>query len=138
MPRSVSHIIIGLIYHPPRGNNKEIIDHIIECVDTVSRQHPYAGILLLGDFNQLLDSALLQYPLTQIVECSTRNSAVRDKIYTIIGSRYQLPCSLPPIGESDHNCVALLANGHTSNQRQILNFYTVRRCLSTNGINMLA
>jgi hypothetical protein len=31
-----------------------------------------------------------------------------------------------------------LADGHVSNQRQILNLYTVQRCLSTNGINTLA
>jgi len=56
MPREVSHILIGAIYHPPHAHNGRMLDHLISSMDTISRQHPYTGRVLLGDFNQLPDS----------------------------------------------------------------------------------
>jgi len=32
---------------------------LLECLDAVTRDHPHAGVVLLGDFNRLRDAALL-------------------------------------------------------------------------------
>ena len=40
MPRFVSHILFGCIYHPPDKNNWELSAHILQCLDEVVRKHP--------------------------------------------------------------------------------------------------
>ena len=67
--------------------------HILDCLDAVTRDHPYAGVVLVGDFNQLRDAALLSYPLRQVVKSPTRRLAVLDKIYTSIHDWYETPTS---------------------------------------------
>ena len=61
MPRELSHILIGAVYHPPKADNRLMLDHLISSMDTISRQHPQTGIILLGDFNQLPEGQLLTY-----------------------------------------------------------------------------
>ena len=61
MPREISHIILGVIYHPPGANNYEMSNHIINSLDTITRKHPHAGIMLLGDFNQLKDQTIRKW-----------------------------------------------------------------------------
>ena len=73
----------------------------------VARDHPHAGVVLLGDFNQLRDSALLSYPLRQVVKSATRKSAVLDKIYTSLKDWYEVLVVLPNIGSSDYNSVVM-------------------------------
>jgi hypothetical protein len=51
MPRNVSHILIGLIYHPPDANSKTTVAHIISRLDNITQLHPHMGIILVGDFN---------------------------------------------------------------------------------------
>lgn len=68
MPRSVSHIAVGTVYHPPSADNRLMINYLLDCMDRLIREHPQAGVVLLGDFNQLRDSALLSYPLRQVSE----------------------------------------------------------------------
>ena len=63
MPREISHILIGAVYHPPKADNRLMLDHLISSMDTISRQHPQTGIILLGDFNQLPEGQLRTYPL---------------------------------------------------------------------------
>ena len=109
MPRAVTHVIIGAVYHPPSADDSVMTTHIISCLDIVSRDHPNAGVVLLGDFNRLRDAALLSYPLRQVVKSSTRGSAVLDKIYTSLKEWYDVPVVLPNIGASDHNAVVMMA-----------------------------
>jgi len=107
MPRAVSHVVIGAVYHPPSADDNVMTTHILSCLDTVTRDHPHAGVVLLGDFNQLRDAALLSYPLPQVVKSATRGTAVLDKIYTSLKEWYEIPVVLPNIGRSDHNAVAM-------------------------------
>jgi len=107
MTRTVSHVAVGIIYHPPNGDRAAMVGHILECLDRISQKHPHSGIVLLGDFNRLADSAILSYPLKQIVKVATRGVATLDKIYTNIQDLYNQPISLPPIGKSDHNTVIM-------------------------------
>ena len=41
-----------------------MIEHLIPSLDTISRQHPYTGIMILGDFNQLPDGQLTDIDIT--------------------------------------------------------------------------
>ena len=104
MPRRVSHIAIGIIYHAPSADSSLTLKHILSCLDYISRTHPSAGFLLLGDFNHLNDSSIVSYPLKQVVKCATRKTAILDKIYTYIASWYDQPISLPPVGKSQLYC----------------------------------
>jgi hypothetical protein len=45
MPRSISHIAIGVIYHPPGAPDAPVVSHIISCIDAVLQQQPYAGVV---------------------------------------------------------------------------------------------
>jgi len=107
MSRSVSHVVIGAVYHPPAADDRAMASHILECLDTVARDHSHAGVVLLGDFNQLRDSALLSYPLRQVIKSATRGPTVLDKIYTSLKDWYEVPVVLPNIGSSDHNSVVI-------------------------------
>jgi len=51
MPREVTHITIGAIYHPPKANNAEMLDYLVSTMDEVTCTHPQTGIMLLGDLN---------------------------------------------------------------------------------------
>ena len=108
MPRAVSHVVVGAVYHPPSADDTAMTSHILDCLDSVTRDHPHAGVVLLGDFNQLRDAALLSYPLRQVVKAPTRGSAVLDKIYTSLKDWYELPVVLPNIGRSDHSAVVMM------------------------------
>ena len=109
MPRYLSHVVIGAIYHPPSADDRLMTAHILNSLDTVTRSHPHAGIVLIGDFNKLRDAALLSYPLKQIVKSPTRGAATLDKIYTNIQNCYGKPVILPNIGQSDHSAVLMQA-----------------------------
>jgi len=111
MPQLLSHVVIGAVYHPPSADDKLMIAHIVNNLDTITRSHPHAGIILLGDFNKLRDAALLSYPLKQVVKSPTRGAAILDKIYTNIHEWYDRPAILAHIGQSDHNAVFMKATG---------------------------
>ena len=116
MPRAVSHVIVGAIYHPPSADDRVTTSHILNCLDSVTRDHPYAGVVLVGDFNQLRDAALLAYPLRQVVKSPTRGTAVLDKIYTSIQDWYETPVILPNVGRSDHNAVLMTPKNRSTNR----------------------
>jgi len=107
MPRQVSHIIFGVIYFPPNGDGARVVGYILDCLDKITQKHPHVGILLCGDFNQLNDRPIVNYPLKQLVTAATRRRNILDKIYTNIPSWFHTPIVLPPIGTSDHNTLLL-------------------------------
>ena len=137
MPRNISHIVVGIVYHPPNANSWEMTSHIIDSVDKVLQQHPYAGVVILGDFNTMNDRALCEYPLKQVVMRATRGTALLDKIYTTIADYYLKPISLPSIGSSDHNSVLYqpAVESFKNNDHQI---NVKLRSNDTNGKNLLA
>ena len=137
MPREVSHILVGAVYHPPKANNGLMIEHLVSSLDSVSRLHPYTGIMLLGDFNQLPDGQLRNYPLRQLVTGPTRNTAILDKIYSNIGDWFQPPVVLPAITKSDHDSVIIvpIQQNPTRPRRQTIDVYC--RSSDPNGKAML-
>ena len=78
---------------------------ITTSIDHITQIHPYAGILVMGDFNRMEDKILKTYPLKQIVKGNTRNNAVLDCIYTNISHYYQAPEVIPPVGNLDHGVI---------------------------------
>ena len=94
MPRQVSHIIIGAIYHPPGAPSGPMAHRIIMAVDTIISQHPHAGVVIVGDFNTLDDRSIRSYPLKQIVRVPARGKATLDKIYTNIENWYKVPYTI--------------------------------------------
>jgi len=136
MPREVSHLLIGVVYHPPKANNTEMMDYLIGVLDTVNRGHPNLGILLCGDYNQLSEAQLRSYPLTQLVKTPTRGTATLDKIFTNLKSWYQSPVVLPAVGSSDHNTV-LLHPVLSPSRPQRVKRTTYRRSSDPNGKAMI-
>jgi len=63
----------------------------VPTMDEFTRAHPYTGILLLGDFNQLPNFQLKPSPLQQIVTCPTRGNSILAKIYTNVTNWCQTP-----------------------------------------------
>jgi len=108
MPREVTHLLIGAVYHPPKANNFELLDYLTSSMDEVTRRtDPHTGILLLGDFNQLPDAQLRYFPLQQIVSGPTRGNSTLDKIYTNVATWFQIPITIPAVSRSDHEIVCL-------------------------------
>jgi len=137
MPRILSHLAVSAIYHPPSADDKSMTAHILNSLDTISRDHPLAGVVLIGDFNRLRDSALLSYPLKQVVKSPTRNAAILDKIYTNLQEWYERPVVLPSIGCSDHRAVAMSATFNNKWERGE-DVMVVSRSQDSNGKAMLA
>ena len=103
MPRQISHILIGIIYHPPGADSFCMSNHIINNIDAVLQEHPYAGVIILSDFNTMNDKPLRDYPLKQVVSKPTRGAATLDKIYSNIADWYLQPSNVPNIATSDHH-----------------------------------
>ena len=84
MSRNFSHILVGVVYHPPGACELICTNHIIFSIDEIMKTHPYTCVMLLGDFNNLNDTQLRSFPLKQVVRLATRRSAILDKIFTNI------------------------------------------------------
>ena len=83
-----------------------MLNHIDQSLDYIRRHHPYTGIILMGDFNKMMDSHLKRnHNLKQIVDQPTRGSAILDNIYTNIPDLYGRPVINASIGMSDHKVV---------------------------------
>jgi hypothetical protein len=136
MPRNVSHKAVGVVYHPPGAKNGPMSDYLISCVESTFQAHPYAGVVILGDFNSLFDKPIRDYPLKQLVNQPTRGKSVLDKIFTNISDWYSTKI-IPAVGSSDHCSVIMLPadmNYSTRNHHITVNV----RSNSTNGKNLLA
>ena len=83
MPRQLSHVAVGAIYHPPNADDRTMVDYLVRCLHTITCDHPNAGIVLLGDFNRMRDISLLSYPLKQpsIKSTQTLVTGMNDLIY---------------------------------------------------------
>ena len=53
LPRGLSCIIIGSIYHPPSANDRNMIDFLTEQLSLIESTYYNCGLILLGDFNNL-------------------------------------------------------------------------------------
>ena len=88
MPRNVTHLLVGVVYHPPGANNTDMNEYLVSTIDSFSRSHPSCGVIVLGDFNRFPEAPLRSYPLKQCVVNPTRDQAVLDKIFTNVERWY--------------------------------------------------
>lgn len=106
LPREFSNLVVGVVYHPPRANNRRMISHLCTNLDTLLKDHPHSGIVLMGDLNTLPDHSIKSsYNLKQIVTKPTRGANILDKVLTNMRDKYLTPAILDPLGASDHNVV---------------------------------
>lgn len=106
LPRSISCVIIGIVYHPPKANSFNLYKHICSSLDHILNIHPQAGIILSGDFNHFKDSQIKNiYKMTQVIDFNTRGNKILDKIFTNLDQLYNTPKSFAPLGKSDHSVI---------------------------------
>ncbi len=103
LPRGVSSIVVGTVYHPPRADNTAMLTYLMDSLSLIETRHPNCGIILLGDFNGLNVAKLKSsVQLKQIVNFPTRGQNTLDLILTNLQDYYDTPVSRPPFGLSDH------------------------------------
>lgn len=112
LPRPISSIIIGVIYHPPQAStddNNRLYEYIQRTVDSYLIDYPDSLICIVGDFNPNSTNISpkrikRQCGLTQIVEILTRDTGILDWCLTNQPKIMASPEQLPKIGSSDHYC----------------------------------
>ena len=108
MPRDCSRVILGVIYYTGSliQQHRDMANHIINAVDSIRRIHPYAKVILTGDFNQLPDKYFApQLSLKQTVTEPTRNGVILDKLFTDMLVFYPECMVTAPVANSDHNAI---------------------------------
>lgn len=66
-PRSVSHLIIAVVYYPPDSPVADllhvlVLNHLHNTFNNILSNYPHAGIAIMRDFNQLNLKSLLADP----------------------------------------------------------------------------
>ena len=133
LPRSVSCILIGVVYHPPdptTSDNDILYNHIQQTVDEYSLKHPDCLIWISGDFNPSSTSFSATIikrmcGMTQSVKVLTRDTGILDWLLTNRPSLMSDPVQLPKIGRSDHYCI--LVKRHADEPTQKLYKHTITR-----------
>ena len=123
LPRSVSFIIVAVLYYPPNcAKADKLIEHIHHVIDTMSSRHSNVGYIVMGDLNELDISSLLSDPrFVQCVDKPTRGTRTLDKIITNISDYYQSPTISSPLGASDHCTVLWLPLGNITKSPNVIN-----------------
>jgi len=110
---------------------ESFLDYLEVTVDEISCKFPTSEIVMVGDFNQLLDTDLTQRTgLTQIVDQPTRESNILDRIFEA-SPMYTGVKVVTSTVKSDH--LAIIA--YTGSQPKDINkklFYNIARALLTN------
>ena len=124
-------VAIGNCYIPPNLNsetNNAIIQYLSVCMDFIDTTLNLP-IILTGDFNRISTSAFIHHNITNIVSSPTRQDAILDLLF--IDNRllnhltYKLN-TLPPIGNSDHNCLFFDSQWFHTPIIQKIKFYDYR------------
>ena len=109
LPRELSCIVVCVLYFPPRSQYQhEYIDHINSTIDHVLMTHPDAGLFVMGDMNDMdVQPILNNANFRQIVNITTTQDNILDKIILNCHKFYSPITVMSPIGKSDHNCILL-------------------------------
>ena len=106
LPRGISSIVAGVVYHAPKAANSPVLDYLTKCLIELEAKHPNCGIILLGDLNQLNEARLKSnFNLKQTVHLPTRGKSFLDRILTNLKDYYDPPMERPKFGLSDHSSV---------------------------------
>ena len=110
LPRGFPCLVIGVIYHPPNADDREMLSYLSTALTTIESDYPGCGLMLAGDFNRLKVNRLLnQFQCKQLVNVPNRVDQTLDLIITNLYSFYANDSveKYPPFGLSDHNVVIL-------------------------------
>ena len=100
----ISKIILCCFYLPPNaGKNSLLLDHLTKNLQDLLAEHKNAGVIIMGDRNEMEIAALLSIDpsLTQLVTKPTRENNILDVIITNLESLYTEPTILPAIEPDD-------------------------------------
>ena len=104
LPRGISHITIGTVYHPPKSDDWEMCKHLIHGFDHIKQTYPASAFFIVGDFNHMKDNYFKNACLvSQIVKNPTHMNSIIDLCYTSLPNFYQSPIHFPGIGLSRHH-----------------------------------
>ena len=103
LPRGISCIILWNLYHPPKGNDQDLINYLYEALTTIEARFTNCGIIILGD-------------IIILVKYSTRGSSSLDLVLTNMKQFYDEPTKRPPFGLSDHLSVEIQPLKRPTNQ----------------------
>ena len=101
---------------------------MLTSIDSIIREHPDWGLVIIGDCNKMSDNFLkIHYRLVQVVDIPTRGNALLDKLWSNMADVYCTPVTISELGASDHNMVLWKPHGKVSiRQRQSdIRCYTV-------------
>ena len=126
LPRGISNLTIGNVYHPPNAVDWEMSQHLINSFDVIKQKFPASGFIIVGDFNHMKDSYFKKScQVTQIVHKPTHMKSVIDLCYTTLSEFYKEPEHLPGIGLSKHH--TLLFSPLTHKPRKPQSFIVYKR-----------
>ena len=128
LPRGIPCIILCNLYHPPKGNDQDLINYLYESLTTIEARFTNCGIIILGDFNKLnLSRIKNSFKLCQIVKFPTRGPSSLDLVLTNTRQFYDEPIKRPPFGPSYHLSIGVQPLKRSANQTG--KFYTISRDL---------
>jgi hypothetical protein len=103
LPKGLSCIIVGTVYHPPSAHAETMINFLLEQLASMESTYSNCGFIILGDFNNLdVGRIKNQFRLKQLIQFHTRGNRTLYLILTNLKKYYQPPVKLPPFGLSDH------------------------------------
>ena len=90
LPRQMTSIVLGVIYHSTRNREPENVilrEHVQENLDAPLAKQPNALVLLTGDFNPTTTGFQEKYitqanHLKKLITFKTRNSGTLDRFFT--------------------------------------------------------
>ena len=128
LPRGIPCIVLCNLYHPPKGNDQDLINYLYESLTTNEARFTNCGIIILGDFNKLnLSRIKNSFKLCQIVKFPTRGPSSLDLVLTNMKQFYDEPIKRPPFSLSDHVSIEVQPLKRSANQTD--KFYTISRDL---------
>ena len=118
LPRGVSNIVIGVVYHPPNAVNSRMLDYLSKCLGDLESRYPNCGIFVRGDLNNLNDIRLKSnFNLKQILQFPTRGQNTLDKVLTNLENYYAPPIKSSALGLSDHSSIEVQPKQRASTSR---------------------
>ena len=102
LPRGITNLIVGTVYHPPSADNSDMLDYLLNCLSLLESRFPNCGLIILDDFNKLNVSRLRCYNLKQIANFPTRGNNMLDIVQANLSTYYDKPTKCAPFGLSDH------------------------------------
>jgi len=108
LPRGISSIDIGVVYHPPGADNESMRDYLRDCPTKIEGLNPNCGVIFAGDFNKLeAKSTFRLFQLKHLINFQTRGPNTLYQIFNNLSEFYVDAKRLPPFGLSDHLTMAM-------------------------------